>query len=250
MDQTVPEELIDAGRGYEALFVPALFGPWTGHVIEAAGVEENPHVLDVACGTGILARNALVLTGPGGRVVGVDPAPGMLAVAREIEPGVDWMLCNAEALDLEDAAFDCVISQFGMMFFEDRAKAAAEMFRVLKPGGSVAIAVWTSVDHNPAYADLIALLAGDPEVIVSELANAGFADADVETRQESARFPSTRHMVEAELRGWLPLFDIFLDDAEIGRVLAASDRILDKYAQASGEAVFPTSAHVIAARKP
>lgn len=267
MNQGIPEELVEAGRGYEALFVPALFAPWTGHVADAAGIKEESHVLDVACGTGVLARSALARTAPGGRVVGVDPAAGMLAVAQEIEPAVEWMLCSAEDLDLDDETFDCVVTQFGMMFFEDRGKAAAEMFRVLKPGGSAAIAVWNSVENNPAYADLIALLdnevgaaaadalrlpfrLGDPEVIASELRGAGFTDVIVETRQASARFPSTRHMVEAELRGWLPLFDIFLDESKIDDVLGASDNVLAKYARASGEAVFPTSAHVIAAGRP
>jgi len=135
MDQTVPEDLVNAGRGYETLFVPALFDPWARHLLEGAGVEEGPHGLDIACGTGVLARSALSRVGRNGRVVGADPAPGMLAVAREVEPGVDWILCSAEALDVEDESFDAVMSQFGMMFFADRNQSAREMYRALKPGG-------------------------------------------------------------------------------------------------------------------
>ena len=149
MDQEVSEDLVEAGRGYENLFVPALFEAWTKHLVEGAGIREGSHVLDVACGTGVLARSALARVGPNGRVVGADPAPGMLAAAKEIEDAIDWLLCGAEALEVDDEAFDCVISQFGMMFFEDRQKAANEMFRALKPGGSLAIAVWRSVEHNP-----------------------------------------------------------------------------------------------------
>jgi ubiquinone/menaquinone biosynthesis C-methylase UbiE len=266
MTQDVSEELIDAGRGYEALFVPALFGRWTRHVVDGADVREGSHVLDVACGTGVLARQALRRAGENGRVAGADPAPGMLAAAREIEPSIDWLLCSAEDLHVDDETFDSVISQFGMMFFQDRQKSTDEMFRVLKPGGTLAIAVWRSVEHNPAYADIIALLEeqvgtaaadalrlpyslGDSDEVRAVLENSGFSDIAVDAKTETASFPSSRQMIEAELRGWLPLFDIMLDEDRIGEVLVASDETLGKYAVPSGEAAFPTSAHIFTARK-
>jgi SAM-dependent methyltransferase len=267
MDQEASEELVEAGRGYEALFVPALFEAWTKHLLEGARVGAGSHVLDVACGTGVLARSALSRAGAGGRVVGIDPAPGMLAAARELEPGIDWVLCGAEDLDVDDETFDCVVSQFGMMFFEDREKSAEEMYRALKPGGSLAIAVWRSVEHNPAYADIISVLEehvgtsaadalrlpyslGDSDEVTAALQSGGFNDIKAEAKTETARFPSSRQMVEAELRGWLPLFDIFLTEDKISEVLIASDKILGKYAGPAGEAVFPTSAQVFTARKP
>lgn len=266
MDQDISEDLVEAGRGYESLFVPALFEAWTKHLVDGAGIREGSHVLDVACGTGVLARNALVRAGANGRVVGADLAPGMLAAAREIEPAIDWVQCSAEALDVDDDSFDCVISQFGMMFFKDRQKSANEMFRALKPGGSLAIAVWRSVEQNPAYADIISVLEeqvgtaaadalrlpyslGDAEDVTSVLESSGFADIKVEAKTEFAKFPNSRQMVEAELRGWLPLFDIFLSEDKIDKVLFESDKTLGKYAGPSGEAVFPTSAHVFTARK-
>lgn len=266
MNQNVAEELVEAGRGYENLFVPALFAAWTKHLVDGAGIQEGAHVLDVACGTGVLARSALARTGTSGRIVGADPAPGFLAVAQETEPAIDWVLCGAEALDVDDEAFDGVISQFGMMFFNDRAKSAGEMFRVLKPGGSLAIAVWRSVEHNPAYADIISVLEehvgtsaadalrlpyslGDSDEVIAALEAGGFTDITVEVKTEAAKFPSSRQMVEAELRGWLPLFDIILSEDKINEVLIESDRTLGKYSGPSGEAVFPTSAHVFTARK-
>ncbi len=266
MDADVSKELMDAGRGYEDLFVPALFAPWTGPVADAAGLKPGDQVLDLACGTGVLARNALPRVGNSGRVVGVDPGPGMLAIAAQIEPGVEWLAGTAEALPVDDAAFDAVISQFGMMFF-DRVASAGEMFRVLKPGGRLAVAVWNSVAANPAYVDITALLEelvspaaaealrvpyslGNPDDVTGPLAGAGFSDITVNTMSDSARFPSARVLVEADLRGWLPLFDIVLTDAEIETVLAAADERLAGFVEASGEAVFPTSAHIVAARKP
>jgi len=266
MDQDVAEELIEAGRGYESLFVPALFEAWTKHLLDGAGVREGSHVLDIACGTGVLARSALARAGVNGRVVGADPAPGFLAAANEIEPGIAWVLCGAEALDVDNETFDCVVSQFGMMFFQDRQKSTDEMFRVLKPGGSLAIAVWRSVEHNLAYADIISVLQeqigtaaadalrlpyslGDADEVSSVLERSGFADIKIEAITLNANFPSSRQMVEAELRGWLPLFEIFLSEQEIDEVLIESDKTLGKYAGPSGEAVFPTSAHVFTAHK-
>ena len=266
MDQEVAEELLEAGRGYENLFVPALFETWTKHLIEGAGIRDGSHVLDVACGTGVLARSALARAGANGQIVGADPAPGMLAAAKEIEPGIDWVLCSAEALDVDDEVFDSVISQFGMMFFQDRQKSTNEMFRALKPGGTLAIAVWRSVEHNPAYADIISLLEdqvgtaaadalrlpfglGDASEVTDAIEGSGFGDISVSAMTEYATFPSSRQMVEAELRGWLPLFDIFLNEEEIEKVLIESDKTLAKYSGPSGEARFPTAAHVFTARK-
>ena len=266
MDQDVSEDLVEAGRGYESLFVPALFEAWTKHLVDGAKIQKGSHVLDVACGTGVLARAALARTGASGRVAGADPAPGMLAAAEEIEPAIDWVLCGAEALDVEDETFDSVVSQFGMMFFNDRQKSAEEMYRALKPGGFLAIAVWRSVEHNPAYADIISVLEeqvgtvaadalrlpyslGNSDEVTAVLEDSGFAEISVEAKTETAKFPSSRQMVEAELRGWLPLFDIFLTEDKIGEVLIESDKTLGKYAGPSGEAVFPTSAHIFTARK-
>ena len=266
MEQEVPQELVEAARGYDALFVPALFQPWTRHIIDAARIGEGARVLDIACGTGVLARDVLARTGPDGRVVGIDPAPGMIAAANELEPAIEWILCGAESLEIDDASVDNVVSQFGMMFFQDRQQAVAEMHRVLKPDGTVTIAIWNSVDHNPAYADVIEVLQqnvstaaadalrlpyslGNPDEVTSLLNASGFSNVEVNTIVETARFPSSRHMVEAELRGWLPLFDILLDEDKIRDVLVESDRLLAKYASDSGEAVFPTSAHVITACK-
>ncbi len=263
----VPQDLIDAGRGYEAMFVPALFAEWPPHLTEGAGIKSGSKVLDIACGTGVLARHALSIVGPEGHVVGADPAPGMLAVARDIEPAIDWVLCSAEDLNLQDAMFDCVMCQFGMMLFQDRQKAIAEMLRVLKPGGTLAIAVWNSVDHNPAYRGVISILQekvgtdaadalrlpfslGNANKIVAELESGGFTDVHNDTKAGTARFPSLQVMLEAEIRGWLPLFGISLSEDKIADIIATAHDNLADYVTPSGEAVFPTSAHIITATKP
>jgi len=107
----------DAAEVYEACFVPAIFGAWAGRVADAAEVMTGNTVLDVGCGTGVLAREALRRVGPEGRVTGLDLNDGMLAVAARTEPNVAWRQGDATALPFEDASFDIVASQFALMYF-------------------------------------------------------------------------------------------------------------------------------------
>ena len=139
-----------AAEVYEAFFVPALFAQFAGPVADAAALGAGQAVLDVACGTGVLARELRRRTGAEGRVVGLDRNAGMLAVARRSAPGIDWREGMAERLPFADGSFDAVVSQFGLMFFEDRRAALAEMWRVVRPGGRLAVAVWDAPNVRPA----------------------------------------------------------------------------------------------------
>jgi ubiquinone/menaquinone biosynthesis C-methylase UbiE len=113
-------------------------------VVERAGVEPGMDVLDVACGTG----NATIPAAKAGaRVTGLDFAPALLEIARErcadamVE--IDFVEGDAQELPFEDASFDRVVSTFGHMFAPDHERTAAEMKRVLRPGGAIAFACWT-----------------------------------------------------------------------------------------------------------
>ena len=121
-----PDQLAEA-RAYEALFVPSLMAPFAPVVADAAGIAPGAHVLDVACGTGVVAREAARRAGASGRVIGLDANPGMLAVAREQSPAIGWELGRAEALPFPDGSFDAVVSQFGLMFFTDPRAALSEI---------------------------------------------------------------------------------------------------------------------------
>jgi ubiquinone/menaquinone biosynthesis C-methylase UbiE len=119
---------------YEEFFVPALFREPAQHVARAADIRRGQSVLDAACGTGVLAREAVGATGN-------DRNDGMLAAAKRLAPGINWQRGLAEALPFADRSFDRVFSQFALMFFDDRAAALREMRRVMKPGGRMHAAV-------------------------------------------------------------------------------------------------------------
>jgi ubiquinone/menaquinone biosynthesis C-methylase UbiE len=113
-------------------------------VVDRAGIEPGMEVLDVACGTGNATIPAARV---GARVTGLDFSPGLLAIAREVGADamveVDWLEGDAQELPFEDASFDRVISVFGHMFAPDHARTAAELRRVCRPAGRIAVACWT-----------------------------------------------------------------------------------------------------------
>lgn len=245
-----------AAEVYESFFLPALFDQWAGPLLDAAKVASGDRVLDVGCGTGIVARTAVSRVGPEGRVVGLDPNEGMLAVARKTS-GVEWATGVAEDIPFDDNSFDVVVSQFAMMFFEDRHEAVAEMSRVLVPGGRVAIATWASLDDTPGYASMVALLdrlfgtdagdalrapynMGDPQALEG-LLSAEFDDVEVEMLEGTARFDSIEAWVHTDIRGWT-LSDMSDDDHQ--RLLAAAETELAGYVGEDGKVSFPAPAMI------
>ena len=255
---------IDAAKAYEGLFVPALFGQWAPIVADAAQIRPGQRVLDVACGTGILAREIASRVGSVGRVVGIDRSPGMIAVAKQLAPAVDWREGVAESLPFPDRSFEAVVSQFGLMFFTDRRQALREMLRVLTRGGRLAVAVWDSLDRMPAFAAEVALLEhtagrraadalrapfvlGNREDLATLFADAGAASAEMTTHHGTARFPSIRTLVEADLRGWLPVMGVILTEDQIDDILQRAEHALSAYASVDGSVTFPLSAHLVIA---
>src|SRR5262245_45372046 len=109
MNGPVLEDQIAAAQAYEELHVPALFRRWTKRVLDLAKVARGHRVLDVACGTGILAREAAARVGASGFVAAVDLAPGMVAFAQRMAPEIEWRQASAETLPYSDQTFDAVV---------------------------------------------------------------------------------------------------------------------------------------------
>ena len=125
-----------AAENYERDFVPAIGEPFARRVLDTAGLRPGERVLDIACGTGVVARLALEAVGPQGHVAGVDANPGMLQVARETGGGaIDWHQAPAEQLPVPDSSIDVALCSLGLMFFGDKPQAIREIRRVLTPGG-------------------------------------------------------------------------------------------------------------------
>jgi SAM-dependent methyltransferase len=255
-------EQIAGARAYEDLHVPALFKQWSPRLLDAAGVSLGDQVLDVACGTGVLAREAAVRVGVGGFVAGVDPGSGMIAVARELAPNIEWKESAAESLPYPDNYFDAVGSQFGLMFFSDRSQALREMIRVLRPGGKLAVAVWDSLENSEAYPVEVELLErvagvaaanalrapfvlGNKDALAALFEESGVQSVGVATHNGTARFPSVKTMVEADLRGWLPVMGVFLKEEQIQRILQEADSVLADYVTEDGQVVFNSPAHIV-----
>lgn len=254
-----------AAEVYEEFFVPALFQEWAPRVVRAAGIEPGHKVLDVACGTGVLAREAASRVGPGGQVTGLDRNEGMLAVARRKRPDVAWRQGVAEALPYDAGRFDAVVSQFGLMFFDDRPTALREMLRVLRPGGRLAVAVWARLETSPGYAAMTALLQrlfgeqvagalrapfvlGDPAGLLSLFAAAGIPDARVRTETGSARFPSIEAWVHTDVKGWT-LADL-IDEQQYQLLLRTAQSELTGFTNPEGRVAFASPAHIVTATKP
>ena len=267
MTETTLKAQIEAANAYEALFVPALFGQWTGKVADVARIRSGQRVLDVACGTGVLAIEVASRAGATGHVTGLDPNPGMLAVAKRFAPSVDWRSGFAESLPFDNQAFDAVVSQFGLMFFDDRIQSIREMLRVLAPGGRLAVAVWDSLDNVPAYADEVTLLEriagqqaadglrapfvlGDRRELETLFRDAGVDSVEITTHSGTARFPKIRSMVEADLRCWLPVMEIVLPEVQIKRILEEAVEALSPYVSEQGSVMFDLSAHIVTGLKP
>lgn len=144
--------------------IHGMFAPVTQALVEDGRIASGHAVLDIATGPGEPALSVAGVVGPKGRVVGIDPAPEMVAAARRAAIAVglgnaQFEVGFADHLPLPSESFDAVVSRFGAMFFPSPADAVREILRVLKPGGRLALAVWHFADKNP-FLSLVARIMG------------------------------------------------------------------------------------------
>lgn len=262
-----PDEMgltLEAAQGYEHYFVPAIFDQWPPRIIEAAGLGKGDKVIEVGCGTGVLAREAFKRVGPDGDVTGLDLSENMLRVARGICPGVDFRQGNAMNLPFDDESFDAAIASFVLMFVPDPVLAVSEMWRVLKPGGRLLITVWEALDQNPVYTGLVEIarrriddaagsslawpFALGKDGKLAEICRlAGVGEVDISAHDGRAKFPSLDVFVTTEIQSWVLAGSV--DEENLSAVVGDSQERFADYSDASGAIDIPLNAVMAKMRK-
>jgi ubiquinone/menaquinone biosynthesis C-methylase UbiE len=274
MSQTQDDPALIAAENYEKNTVTYTTGPFAAILLEHADPQPGERVVDVACGTGVVARQAAPRMGTAGTVVGVDLNPAMLAVARSLPAPegapIDWREGSALALPLPDDAFDLALCQAGLQFFSDRLQALREMHRVLCSGGRVAISVWRSLEHHPVQQVLWQAIArhlntttaaigrpfslGDAGELRTLLESAGFADVTIVARSHTVRQPRNPQRVTEILMNWAGSVPAFaaMDVEQRAALAKAIDQetapALESYADGE-EQLYPGAAHIALACK-
>ena len=253
----------EAAEIYEAKFVPSIFAQWAPQTVEFAGVSPGDRVLDVACGTGIVARTARPVVGTDGSVVGVDLNQAMLAVAGRVEPAVDWRHGDAVALPVEANTFDAVLCQMAFMFFPDPVAVLREMGRAARAGGAVAALVPAALEDQPAYRPFVELAVtelgpdarpllgaywncGDLDAFARCFVEAGLTAIETETRSGTARFDGPEDYVITEIKG-SPLGQT-TDDATIARLGEAVRSEMPEWLGDDGSYDVPLVCHLVLGR--
>jgi ubiquinone/menaquinone biosynthesis C-methylase UbiE len=258
------QEMESIALSYQKLLVPGFFRDYAEKTLDEIQPEPGESFLDVACGTGVLARAAADRMDIPGKVCGLDMNPGMLSVARELAPEVQWTQGQAEQLPYDTDTFDIVACQFSLMFFEDKEAAIDEMLRVLKPDGRLAITVLGEIDDIPAYNRLLTIYAAVAETDVGSFLKAPFLLGDKEKLKElftedglpstnrsirdmevQAQWPDMESLVRADVDGWFPLAGIELDESQVDEVIRRANRELDEYIIEDGSVEFTMPAVLV-----
>ncbi len=252
---------LEAAEVYESRFVPAIFAEWAPLLVETADVRPGQAVLDVACGTGIVARTVADRIGSNGTFVGLDLNDAMLTVARRVRPDLDWQQGDAGSLPFPERTFDTVLCQMSLMFFPDRARAVAEMARVTTTDGTVAVVVPASISDQPAYGELVSVVAdeagddaaslmhtywscGDLDELYTLFGSAGLQVTATRTHLGTARFGSVDELVATEVEG-SPLISR-IDEATYGRIKKRARSALQQFVTPSQIVHAPLRGHIVA----
>lgn len=240
-----------------------------GRLLELANASQGEHVLDIACGTGLVTFPLAKAVGPQGRVVGTDISECMvntvkLAAKQRNLGSVEAYRADAEALtQLDDNSFDLVTCALGLMYFPDPAAALREVYRLLKPGGRAVFAVW-GARKNCGWADIFPIVdarvqsdvcpmffqLGTSNVLSFHVATTGFSDVCDERLETSLPFADAESAADAAFVGGpvALVYSRFEDDV---KVAAREEYIssISQYASGNGYRI-PGEFVLVSARKP
>jgi SAM-dependent methyltransferase len=257
---------------YEAVLVQQLFKPLSHTVMESVPPQPGGRMLDVAAGTGIILRTACANGSSPGKMAAVDISPMMIQVgeARCREQGieVDWYEASADELPLEDKSFDTVYCQQGLQFSPDKAKALAEMHRILVENGTMFCLTWRGMEHHPFIRDIntvarhhagISML-DEPfslsdENMLNDLATqSGFKDARVEmlsvTTSTDTPVLNARMMLMGATAAIRSLQSLTPEERTemVDTIIANADPVFEQYT-GNGEMVMDWHTNMLVARK-
>lgn len=265
-------EIESPAEVYERYFGRAIADPFTRVLLDCANPKLEEVVLDLAAGTGSVARHVAPMVGVEGRVIAVDINRAMLAVGRAVPAPagarIEWCEGDAMKLDLPDQAFDLVLCQQGLQFFPDRAAALREIRRVLRPEGRTAVSVWQGLERHPVFKALFEATAqnlranvadfdvsfslGDAGELGSLLQEAGFRRIEVSPHSLDIRLPSPERFVQLTVAGAatsVPAFMRLSPDARselVEAVAGGLHAMIDRDTE-DGELVLPMSTHIASA---
>ncbi|MGH2749588.1 MAG: class I SAM-dependent methyltransferase [Actinomycetota bacterium] len=275
-DDMLQEQKVTPAQAYEDYFGPAIFEPLTQVLLKYAPPQPGERVLDLACGTGIVARHVAPLVGGGSQMVGLDINPGMIEVAQAqpVPEGasIEWRQGDAVTLDLPDGAFDVVLCQQGLQFFPDRPASAGHMRRVLADGGRIVLAVWQGLERHPLYealADAEVPHLGDLGVAVSReeaiapfslgdaddlrtlLTDAGLRNIEIAARSIEARFATPDRFVERMEFAYAAVVPAFAENPEtftayLEKIGNETKPIVERY-RMGDQMVVPMHTHIVVA---
>jgi ubiquinone/menaquinone biosynthesis C-methylase UbiE len=262
----------NAAELYQRYLVPAITCKWASDLVDRAKPKPGERVLDVACGTGVVARLAAKIMARG-HVTGLDVNAGMLDVARAVPnegAGVVWTEGSALDLPFPTKSFRLALCQLGLQFFPDRQRALREMHRVLCDSGRIALSVYSPIERTPgANAFVLALdrvlgvhasqikrgehSFGSPDQLSRLLVEAGFVAIEVQTVVQQIAFPSVLDYVRFQLLA-TPMAVLLKGRSEADRQAAISS-IASETARSSSASMlhdskfsFPQEAYVATAR--
>ena len=255
---------------YDEYLAPRLFVPWARALLEQTKVGPSHHVLDVACGTGALSRLAAPMVGLRGRVAACDISRPMLEQARLHDrllnaAGIEYFEVAAEDLPFEDQIFQIALSQHGFQFFKHRARAAAQMFRVLQKGGRVGISIWGPLEQChywhalsialkrsiPPLAEQLAQVAAFSEAhaLKDLLEIAGFTRVETHTEKRSLVFEDGVEQAILSVRG-TPFGPRIFELATIRHAFETAARPIFTHLLTEKGVVCEMTAHVATGVKP
>ncbi|HEU0033927.1 MAG TPA: methyltransferase domain-containing protein [Kofleriaceae bacterium] len=249
----------DIADVFERALVPAIFAPYARDLIERIRpIGPADRILDLGCGTGIVARLLRERLGGAAAITGIDLSAPMIGKARELAPELDWQVGDAAALPFRDRAFDIVVCQQMLQFAPDRDAVLREVRRVLSPGGRFVVSVWGARREQPLH-DAIAAVA-ERHLGPSRDRRFSLAGAELRERLIAAGFADlrlvrvtlTEHHRELPIRPSLGALGFALDDvspSQYAAIAADIDAALAQYRTADGFAA-PSSTTVVVARLP